>query len=124
MIRVLLVDDDLNLSEALKEGLTDRGFDVMNSYSGNDAIGIIGAGEFDVVVTDLYMSNGGGQQLIDWCRKNKPELKLLAVSGELLDSFVTALDVVEDNGIPTMEKPFTASQLGDVINGMMNNNFY
>ena len=124
MIRVLLVDDDVTLVGIWQEGLASLGFDVMTAYNGNEAMNILMAGEFDVLVTDMYMNNGGGQQLISWSRENKPSLKILAVSGEKLDRILSALDIVEDDGIPTLEKPFEIRQLADVINGMSNNQFF
>ena len=77
MTRILLVDDDVSLLEVLQEGLVANGFDVMSAYSGNEAMNILTAGSFDLLITDMYMSDGGGQQLVSWCSENKPELKIL-----------------------------------------------
>lgn len=124
MIRVLLVDDDVSLLEVLQEGLTNYDFDVMTAYSGNEAMNVLNAGAFDLVITDMYMTDGGGQQLVAWCNENMPDLKILGISGEGLDHVITALDIVEDQGHPTMIKPFKISELVDVIKGMMNNQFF
>ena len=124
IIKVLLVEDDANLNELIQEGLTKHGFDVVTSESGNDALGVLADQDFNIMVTDLYMSDGGGQQLLNWCKENKPKMKLLAISGEMLDSIVTALDVVEQDGIVTMEKPFTVAKLSEVLKGMHTNNFF
>lgn len=124
MTRVLLVDDDVNLAEVLHQGLVEFGFDVMVAYSGNEAMNVLNAGDFDILVTDMYMSDGGGQQLIGWCVENKKGLKILGISGERLDHTITALDMVEDLGHPTMTKPFTISELVAVLKGMLNNQFF
>ena len=79
--------------------------------------------DFDLVITDLHMPKGGGQQLIEWCLKNKPRTKLLAISGEDLDVTLSALEIVETKGIPTLEKPFEMTQLETIIHGMMSNQF-
>lgn len=124
MKRILLVDDDVALLEVLHEGLKEHGFDVMTAYSGNEALNILTAGSFDLLITDMYMTDGGGQQLVTWCGENKPDLKILGISGECLDHIITALDIVGDKGHPTMTKPFRLSELVDVINGILNNQFY
>jgi DNA-binding response OmpR family regulator len=124
MVRVLLVDDDPALNELMAEGLIEMGFDVMTAFSGNDAMNVIAAGDFDIIVTDMYMPNGGGQQLIKWCREVKPKQKILAISGEMLDHVITALDLVENDGIPTMQKPFTIAELSEVLKGMSKNQFF
>ena len=69
MIKALLVDDDENLLIIMREALECHDFDVTSAKSGNDAIQILEAESFDILVTDLYMNNGGGQQLIGWCQK-------------------------------------------------------
>ena len=124
MLRVLVVDDDESIRYTLSEGLKSMGFDISVACSGNEAQLILDAQSFDVVVTDLYMQDGGGQQLIKWCRENKPEQKLLAISGENLDHVITALDLVEEDGIPSMEKPFKIRELAEVLKGMANNQFF
>ena len=69
------------------------------------------------------MENGGGQQLINWCKEHRSSLKVLAVSGEKLDHIISALEVVGDGGIPTMAKPFSLAKLLEVVQGMLNNQF-
>lgn len=124
MIRILLVDDDVGLLEVLQEGLVNCNFDVMTAYSGNEAMNILNAGTFDLLITDMYMTDGGGQQLVVWCKENNPKIKILGISGEGLDHVISALDIVEDQGYPTMVKPFKIAELVDVIKGMMNNQFF
>ncbi|MCM8542339.1 MAG: response regulator [Lentisphaeraceae bacterium] len=124
MTRILLVDDDVSLLEVLHEGLVHYNFDVMTAYSGNEAMNLLNAGSFDLLITDMYMIDGGGQQLVDWCGVNKPNLKILGISGECLDHVITALDIVGDKGHPTMAKPFKITELVDVIKGILNNQFF
>ncbi|MCM8525705.1 MAG: response regulator [Lentisphaeraceae bacterium] len=124
MTRILLVDDDVSLLEVLQEGLINYNFDVMTAYSGNEAMNILNAGTFDLLITDMYMTDGGGQQLVEWCGQNKPKLKILGISGECLDHTITALDLVGDKGHPTMIKPFKITELVDVIKGILNNQFF
>lgn len=124
MTRILLVDDDLALLEVIQAGLKEHGFNVMTACSGNEALNILTDNSFDLLITDMYMTDGGGQQLVSWCGENKADLKILGISGECLDHVITALDIVGDKGHPTMPKPFRVSELVDVINGILNNQFY
>ena len=99
------------------------GFQPVTVNGGDEAKKILKSEDFDLVITDLYMKNGGGQQLIDWCIENKSETKLLAISGEELNDTLSALDIVADKGVPTLEKPFKMPQLEVIINGLMSNQF-
>lgn len=123
MSRVLLVDDDINLLDVMRIFLTQNDFAVTAASSGNEAIEILQDNSFDLLITDLYMENGGGQQLINWCKEHRSSLKVLAVSGEKLDHIISALEVVGDGGIPTMAKPFSLAKLLEVVQGMLNNQF-
>ena len=126
MSKILLVDDEKSLNAVLSKGLTYEGFEVISAFSGNEAIGILSDQQFtiDLVVSDLYMDEGGGQQLIKWLKENRPALKVLAISGEDKESFMSALDLVGHEGIPTMEKPFLVSQLAEVVRGMLSSNLF
>ena len=124
MIKVLIVDDDDSIRTLCFDGLNRLGFETSIAASGNEAKKMIDESEFDIVVTDLYMDDGGGQQLIEWCIDNHNGIKLLAVSGEELNVMMSALDIVGDKGIPTLEKPYEIKQLAEVINGIIGNQFF
>ena len=126
MSKILLVDDDKSLNAVLSKGLTYEGFEVISAFSGNEALGLLSNEDFkvDLVISDLYMDEGGGQQLIKWLKENRPNLKVLAISGEDKESFISALDLIGDEGIPTMEKPFLVSQLSEVVRGMLSSNLF
>lgn len=124
MPKILLVDDERSLNAILTKGLEHGGFQVISAHSGNEALEILGNASFavDLMISDLYMDEGGGQQLIKWAKENRSELKILAISGQDDDSFMSALDLIECEGVPTMEKPFAINQLIEVVNGMLNSN--
>ncbi|MFI5308324.1 MAG: sigma-54-dependent transcriptional regulator [Polyangiales bacterium] len=64
--RILVVDDDLSMCELLESGLKRHGFEVAWRTSGDEGLRLLGAHDFDVVVTDLNMRGLNG---IDLCAK-------------------------------------------------------
>jgi DNA-binding NtrC family response regulator len=54
-IRVLLAEDERNLSRILETQLRKKGFDVMVAYDGRAAVEMLKAEEFDVALVDLVM---------------------------------------------------------------------
>ena len=126
MSKILLVDDEKSLNEVLTKGLEHEGFNVISAFSGSEALTILEDSSFsaDLMITDLYMDDGGGQQLIKWTLENRSDLKILAISGQDQESFMSALDIIEGEGVPTMEKPFSINQLVDVVNGLLNSNLF
>jgi len=79
--KVLLVDDDLSLTETLQLGLRRRGYSASSSASAAEALAAMKAEDFDVVVTDLNMKGGSGIDLctsIAECHRDVPTIVLTA----------------------------------------------
>ena len=124
LFKILFVDDDETLLLLAEKSLKRMGFKPVTVNGGEEAQRILETENFDLVITDLYMEKGGGQQLIDWCLENRKDTKLMAISGEDLNVTLSALEIVADKGIPTMEKPFKMDNLEAIINGLMSNQFH
>lgn len=123
MTRVLVVDDDKVLREVLHEGLFENGFDVQSRDSAESARLALKEIDFHILISDLYMPDGGGVELINWCVEKFPELKVLAMSGKCLNSKISQLDALRGRGVPTLSKPFTIEGLVELMNNMMNSSY-
>src|SRR5579883_1859913 len=66
MAKVLLVEDDEELSEVLKHTLANRGFTVQAARDGNEAIDLLRVNKYDVIVLDWMMPGLSG---VDVCRR-------------------------------------------------------
>ncbi len=66
MAKVLLVEDDDELSEVLKCTLTSRGFTVQAVRDGNEALDLLRVNKYDVIVLDWMMPGLSG---IDVCKR-------------------------------------------------------
>ncbi len=60
MKTVLVVDDEENIRETLKDILEDDGYTVLVSGNGREALDIIGFNVVDVVLLDLWLPEMGG----------------------------------------------------------------
>lgn len=63
-MHILLVEDDPMIGEAVREALTDEGYDVLWAKSGWEAGGMLAAGTFDVVFLDLGLPGRDGMALL------------------------------------------------------------
>jgi two-component system cell cycle sensor histidine kinase/response regulator CckA len=82
MPRVLLIDDDRTLSEAIRYTLEGAGFKVVAANDAPAALAIAGQrGDFDLVVTDLMMPDMNGAELIEALRLRTRDLKAVIISG-------------------------------------------
>lgn len=116
MTRVLLVDDDeavLRLQEAI---LKDAGFAVKYLTDGSKAKRLAVQGGYDVVVTDIYMPDTDGLEIIMELRRNAPNVGLVAVSGGDRYGSSSALSTAEVMGAVVLGKPFTPNQFVTAVN--------
>jgi two-component system cell cycle sensor histidine kinase/response regulator CckA len=82
--RVLLVEDEDMVRKVVSRMLTARGFEVHAAASGSEAMALFDVPEledFDLLVTDLMMPDGGGLGVARNLTARMPELKVLLVSG-------------------------------------------
>ena len=80
-LRVLIVDDEAELVEALVERLEIRGFQARGAISGSEAVNVAQEHEFDVAGVDLKMPGMDGLQVIRQLRKIQPDLKCVLLTG-------------------------------------------
>lgn len=80
-LRILVVDDESELVEALVERLEIRGFQAQGATSGAEAVTTAKEREFDVAVVDLKMPGMDGLQVIRELMKIQPELKCVLLTG-------------------------------------------
>ena len=80
--RLLLVEDDRMLSDALSRTLEMSGFTVYVTGYGEDALDLARAYRFDVVVLDLTLPDMAGQQVLQQLHQARPDTPVIILSGE------------------------------------------
>lgn len=81
MSRILVIDDSPSALEALAMTLTQSGHQVSTCSHGKHARRILDREAFDLVLTDIYMPEEDGLQLIQEVRRRQPKLPVVAMSG-------------------------------------------
>lgn len=85
-LRVLLIDDDPSLIEALRSSLTDEGHKVSAAKGGQAGIDAFRAARgtglpFDIVITDLSMPDVDGRQVVASLRAISPGTPIILLTG-------------------------------------------
>ena len=80
-MRILLVDDEQELSSALAERLNMRGIDTDWVTSGEEALRKADAARYDLAVLDMRMPVMGGLELKALLQARDPNLKFIFVTG-------------------------------------------
>lgn len=89
MARILLADNDIELSEMLVDYLTEEGFEVDTAYDGDAALNKALANQYDLLILDVMMPNRNGFDVLRELRAQSllPVLMLTA-RGDDVDSIV------------------------------------
>ncbi|MBN1652748.1 MAG: response regulator [Deltaproteobacteria bacterium] len=80
-MRILLVDDELELVTALAERLVLRGIDADWALSGEQALEKVRAAEYDAAVLDYKMPGMSGLEVIRKITLIRPDMKFIIVTG-------------------------------------------
>jgi CheY-like chemotaxis protein len=107
--RVLVVDDESSIRSLLKQILEDAGFEVLVAANGREAQTQFQAGPVDLVITDLMMPEMDGIQFIGAMRKQWPDVKLVATTGETGHSLLRAAQLLGAHA--TLPKPLDAASI-------------
>lgn len=117
MMRLLLVEDDELLGDAVKAGLTQFGYVVDWVKDGESARSAIKLELFELIILDLNLPKLSGIKLLQAMRHDKnPTPVIILTAQETIDSKVTALDSGADD---YLIKPFDLNELSARIRALI-----
>ncbi len=117
--RILLVEDDEDLCMQLGKSLRKAGYEVKIAEDGYAALKF-NPGDFDLLITDIYMPGLGGLELIMELRETCPDLKSIAISGGGMYKNMDVLKKADTVGASqVLEKPFVDADLIESINRLI-----
>jgi len=111
--RVLIVDDEPQIRDMLREWLTRAGYDVMDAPDGKQAIEILRKQSFDVVVADILMPEKDGLEVIMYLQRENPLTKCVAISSPSNRVFLQSAQLLGATRV--VEKPFTGAEVERAI---------
>jgi CheY-like chemotaxis protein len=115
-IRLLVVDDESSLREAVSATLLAHGYDVVAAKDGLDALDQLTRSLPDVIISDLKMPRMSGFELLAVLRQRFPHVPVIATSGEFWGDKLP----VEVPADAYLEKGnYTAKQLYATIAGLV-----
>ena len=108
-MRILVVEDELKVANALKEGLEDERYEVVVAQTGEDAFFRITTEKFDLILLDLMLPGRDGLQILASVRKSGIETPVLLLTArDSLEDRVTGLNSGADD---YLVKPFAFAEL-------------
>ena len=108
-MRILVVEDEQKVADALREGLVDERYDVVVERTGEGAFFRVNTETFDVVLLDLTLPGRDGLEILRALRQRHMETPVLVLTArDSLEDRVTGLDAGADD---YLVKPFAFAEL-------------
>jgi CheY-like chemotaxis protein len=85
--RILIVEDQAEVREALKDLFVSAGYEVSVAKDGYDAIEKAVSEDYDVITMDVRMPGMNGIRATDLLRERRPSVPVVIISGYLGDAF-------------------------------------
>jgi two-component system, cell cycle sensor histidine kinase and response regulator CckA len=112
---VLLVEDEDAVRSFAARALGQRGYQVLEASTGTEALDVFEShqGDVDLVVSDVVMPEMDGPTLMEKLRRDRPDLKIIFISGYAEDSFRKHL--AENEDFMFLQKPFDLKELAAAV---------
>ena len=114
---LLLVEDEAPLRQAIAEQLGDRGYQVQQADSGEDAVARLADFAFDIIVTDLRLPGIGGSAVLEAAVGRYPDIIAIVVTG--YGTVKDAVEAIKRGAWDFVNKPFQIEELLHVLDAAL-----
>ena len=110
---ILVVEDDVDLRDALSDTLQMAGYEVCVAQDGRMALDVIESKEPVLVISDIQMPKMDGHALLKQVKKRWPELPFMIMTA--YGSIEKAVQAMRDGAVDYLTKPFEAEVLVNMV---------
>ena len=110
---ILVIDDDADMREMVHDMLKDRGHQVTTAGSGQEALKLLGEGDYAVVLSDLRMKGMQGIELLTEIKKTFPDISVILMTA--FGSVETAVEAMKHGASDYLTKPVKKDELIHVV---------
>jgi CheY-like chemotaxis protein len=114
---ILIVLDDEYLNRNIVNSLQIDGYFVKGVTSGTEAVHLLWAEEYDVVVSDQKMPDADGFELLQWIRTYRPGARMIMIG--MPGSSVTRTQALENGVVSYLEKPLDLHTLKEELRRLL-----
>ena len=116
---ILVVDDEKNIREGLREALALDGYDVAVAADGKEAMDSFERGEVDLVITDLKMPRISGEELLRNLAASYPTVPVIILTGH--GTIESAVQAMRDGAYDFLTKPVNLDRLSLLVKRALSN---
>jgi len=120
MRKILIIDDEPYILLMLKKMLEKAGYEVDLASNGKEGMDLFEKDKADLVITDIIMPDKEGLEIILEMKKQRPDLKIIAISGGGRISPESYLECATHFGASRVfQKPFKQKELVSAVNELI-----
>jgi DNA-binding response OmpR family regulator len=116
-LRILIVDDEPSVGDALRLVLESNGYEVVLCTRGLDGIDQVRQRHFGFSVVDLFLTDISGFQVITGIRKHQPEIPIVLITAH--GSEQVFAEAKKLGAVGALAKPFPPAEILKLINTHM-----
>ncbi|MCP3678093.1 MAG: response regulator [Deltaproteobacteria bacterium] len=128
MAKILIIDDEEAIREMLQVLLEKAGYEVQVAVDGKEGVDLFRTAPAELVITDLFMPNRDGLDIIKEFRLAFPDVKIIAISGGGMvgvqeETKKDLLAIAREFGACcTFVKPFNLNDILFTVNELLGDN--
>lgn len=111
--KILFVEDDSSLADTFSLGLEAEGYQVDVASTSGEALALLARGAYPVVITDIYLDERSGLDVLRAARDNNPDSAVIVITGQ--GTMETVMEASERGAFDYLAKPFDLSRLLEVV---------
>ena len=115
--KILIVDDNPNMSSLLSEMLEVFDYDSVRASDGNEALDLLKDGSISMVITDMRMPNMSGLELLREVKSRFPDLPVVLISGYSVNEVNSQTSDIKADGF--LGKPLMMSDVEKLLNSLL-----
>ena len=117
MERILIVEDDSFFRGVFTDLLQDEGYSVDVAASGQEALGMIRRGGYQLIVTDLFMHDLSGLDVLSEAKRIDPAVDVIMVTGHA--NVETAVFALKNGAVDYLMKPINHDEFRHIVGQCM-----
>jgi len=117
---ILVVDDDADVRSVVRRGIARLGHQVWDVADGAEALELLKTTPFDLIVSDVFMAEMDGMELLMRIQQLELNVPVVLISGGGFTSRDEVLRMAASCGaVATLDKPFTLEELWNVVRPLL-----
>lgn len=112
-MKLLVVDDVESSLTAVRKGLEKTGYLVDATISSKEALDLIKRNQYQILITDLKMSEYDGEHLLEFIKKESPQTDVIIMTG--YSSVESAVNLMQKGAYSYLKKPINIKELRLII---------